>query len=1138
MQLQFSDIQGKDAGKTGFVLGLGPSLANHLHELMLITNEKEKYKIVSCNNIDRLTQLAFDYWVIAQPGNDNSAFGIRNAFNRFNGYPKTTLLYTDCLDLTDRATVDRLLNIDYIGYDQRHFKGMPCTWGSLPGGRHSCCEHIIPERLCIQEVLQQVTKSESHYSTGDTVGVHMLATAVIAGMNPIYITGIDLDYTNGYVNNDLPDTPERISMGMSSVNNSPEIVKSILSDFAKIRDMAKNIGVEIYCLDKGLKISEIFPYKEFPGKELFFDNANPIIGIRDSSPDEQFDIIHEPQNLIPGGTIDDGSVTVTSGAGAFTAINSTATVNNTPAMPQTEAEKSVTAENLKDIPAAYTGKFKPDDEYDWTLYPGEYAKQLEEIKANDGQEFFITDFEGSISASDINNNEQKIVFKNNLHNNWKEVYHQAFRLNVKSVFEVGVGGGYQIRNIKKILPDAEVYACDITQGQIEKARAFSELSDEQMENIKLLDFTTFFPVHRQYEFVFSHAVVMHQGTANAVAMLRNMARISSKYIMLVEGVANHENWYELVKAVLPDWNFELTAAYIDYGILLTRKIRKISPGPETAIQALHLQSNTVPMNIPGIESPNVANEQLKSDSLRPKKFNFEGEMLRPVEIACRINEYQKENNGAYFLHIVWADKSKNTETLFQETDPNDFIEPVGYRSPEGTITPVSRHIDKNWKEHFTPILQPFPSRNNESEPEILNTHISDASIPADEKNETEELSQTFDKEISDIKPKLQANAPEKEQSAKPVNEAASPLPGKNNTHIHKKGKKNKKGKKGQIVYEKKIQEQPEPEESTIATTPTEEVPPELNSIKAEEPVFVFTEIIGCAEVGKVALQSFHKHHDHKVHIYTTEQDIKDLGDIAGHHNNVFIVVPQQVVDLFSQGHAGTAYLFAEVFTGKVDPEINNVVHFDSDVYFKKECLSHMKILFNQGEDIIGTRRCYVNNPANIPVEPGTPDTVSTYFFGMRRSVVPQGYSFEQLTSMFLGHNIGLDHDVFDFADCIVFHALKGGAKIYFLPAGLFGGQNQEGSKATYNPSNLHIDAGDYLIHFGGAGSGCVFYNNPDGKNESYGKWAVIRYKLFCELFFEKVVSADAGETQFDKAGRWVSGNYDKQIYDQIKLNIN
>lgn len=1115
MQLQFSDIQGKDAGKTGFVLGLGPSLANHLHELMLITNEKEKYKIVSCNNIDRLTQLAFDYWVIAQPGNDNSAFGIRNAFNRFNGHPNTTLLYTDCLDLTDRATVDRLLNIDYIGYDQRHFKGTPCTWGALPGGRHSCCEHIIPERLCIQEVLQQVTKSDIHYSTGDTVGVHMLATAVIAGMNPIYITGIDLDYTNGYVNNELPDTTERTAMGMSSINNSPEIVKSILSDFTKIRDMAKNIGVEIYCLDKGLKISEIFPYKEFPTEKLFTIEGK--IGLTTTPPSERLEI-YEPQNLIPGGTVNDGSVTVTNGSGAFTAINSTATVNNIPAIPQTEAENLITAENLKDIPAAYTGKFKPDDEYDWTLYPGEYAKQLEEIKQNDGQEFFITEI---LPGINLDNNERTIKFKNNLHNNWKEVYHQAYRLNVKSVFEVGVGGGYQIKNIKKILPDAEVCACDITEGQIEKARSFSELSDEQMKNIKLLDFTTFFPVDRQYEFVFSHAVVMHQGTANAIAMLRNMARISSKYIMLVEGVANHENWYELVKAVLPDWDFELTAAYIDYGILLTRKTRKISPGTETAIHALHLQSNTVPMSIPGVQSPEVNNEQLKTGALRPKKFNFEGEMLRPVEIACRINEYQKENNGAYFLHIVWADKSKNAEILFEKADTDDFIEPVGYRSPEGTITPVARHIDKDFKEVFVPIGEPTP-------------------LIKEEKNiETEELSQTFDKEISDLKPKLQSTATEKQQPAKPVNEAANPLPGKNNTHIHKKGKKNKKGKKGQHVhYEKKPPEQPRSEESTIATTLTEETEPELNSMKAEEPVFVFTEIIGCAEVGKVALESFHRHHDHKVHVYTTEQDIKDLGEIAGHHNNVFIVVSRQVVDLFSQGHAGTAYLFAQVFTGQVDPEINNVVHFDSDVYFKKECLSHMKILFSQGEDIIGTRRCYVNNPANIPVKPGTPDTISTYFFGMRRSVIPQDYSFEQLSNMFLGHNTGLDHDVMDFADCIVFHALKGGAKIYFLPSGALGGQNQEGSKATYNPSNLHIDAGDYLVHFGGAGSGCVFYNNPDGKNESYGKWAVIRYKLFCMLFYGKVISADAGETKFDEAGRWVSGNYDKHIYDQIKLNIN
>jgi len=135
--------------------------------------------------------------------------------------------------------------------------------------------------------------------------------------------------------------------------------------------------------------------------------------------------------------------------------------------------------------------------------------------------------------------------------------------------------------------------------------------------------------------------------------------------------------------------------------------------------------------------------------------------------------------------------------------------------------------------------------------------------------------------------------------------------------------------------------------------------------------------------------------------------------------------------------------------------------------------------------------------------------------------------------MFLGHNIGLDHEVFDFGDCITFHALKKGAKIYFLDSNLVGGQDSNGLKANDHPANLHLDAGSHLVHFGGAGSGCVCYHDPAGKHVDYGKWAVMRYKLFSEVMGGKEVSADAGETKYDGNGRWVGGNYDKHILNLI-----
>jgi len=305
--------------------------------------------------------------------------------------------------------------------------------------------------------------------------------------------------------------------------------------------------------------------------------------------------------------------------------------------------------------------------------------------------------------------------------------------------------------------------------------------------------------------------------------------------------------------------------------------------------------------------------------------------------------------------------------------------------------------------------------------------------------------------------------------------------------------------------------------------------------KLGKSLMIFTEIIGCAEVGKIAIKSFHLHHNDQLHIFATKADIDELGDIATHKNNRFVDVTdnKQLLQLYAAGHRGTAWIFASVFSGAMYPEYDNIIHFDSDVYFKDECVSLITNAFEAGIDIAGSKRCYVNNPSHIPVQPGTPDAVSTYFYGMKRKAMPKQFSFDQLVDMYSGHPIGLHHEVFDFADCITFHALKMGAQIMYINSNLIGGQNDDGSKANFYATNLHMDCGAALIHFGGAGSGCAYYKSSAGKNEDYGKWAVIRYALFCYIFLRKEIIYGAPVTKFDAAGRWVSGCYNDEIIETI-----
>lgn len=262
MQLQFPEIFDFDKGKTGFVLGLGSSLRKNLDMLRKLHNDKYHYKIISCNNMDIMTDINFDYWMLAQPADISNPFCIQNSWERYNARKNTLFLYTDCLDLTPRKWVADHLTINYIGYDQRHWGGEHCTWGDLPQGQHICCERIIKERKCIQEYLMQYTKVNYHYGAADTVGVHMVALAVMLGLNPIYITGIDLDYTNGYVNNDIPTIATRLWMG-NSVMKDEKMVERILRDLESIRTAAENIGVKIYDLDGGGRIANVFEHKNF-----------------------------------------------------------------------------------------------------------------------------------------------------------------------------------------------------------------------------------------------------------------------------------------------------------------------------------------------------------------------------------------------------------------------------------------------------------------------------------------------------------------------------------------------------------------------------------------------------------------------------------------------------------------------------------------------------------------------------------------------------------------------------------------------------------------------------------------------------------------------------------------------------------
>jgi hypothetical protein len=164
-------------------------------------------------------------------------------YDRFRKLPNTTIVHSDSVDIKPRWWIEqKLKNLNYIGYDQRHFNNQKCN--NFPNG----CDNFIEGRLTIQEELQKFTNNVEKYSAGDTVAVHMLALSILLGCKKIYVSGVDLDYKKGYFGSYM--TP-------ISATEFDSTIPNILNDFRIINDSAKRIGVEIINTSLDSRLSEI-----------------------------------------------------------------------------------------------------------------------------------------------------------------------------------------------------------------------------------------------------------------------------------------------------------------------------------------------------------------------------------------------------------------------------------------------------------------------------------------------------------------------------------------------------------------------------------------------------------------------------------------------------------------------------------------------------------------------------------------------------------------------------------------------------------------------------------------------------------------------------------------------------------------
>jgi hypothetical protein len=265
--------------------------------------------------------------------------------------------------------------------------------------------------------------------------------------------------------------------------------------------------------------------------------------------------------------------------------------------------------------------------------------------------------------------------------------------------------------------------------------------------------------------------------------------------------------------------------------------------------------------------------------------------------------------------------------------------------------------------------------------------------------------------------------------------------------------------------------------------------------------FIFTESYGCGLILKKCLESFFRHHPNTVvHVFGTHKDFKDLGKFK----NVEYVELSDDLELkecFKHGHLGTAHIGARVIK-EFSKGFDYIIHFDSDVIFKKESLSLLYDKIDEGYDLIGPVRCYKNNMNGRTDLSELSDVSQTYFYAFNKTKISD-YSFSDLRNMIVGFHNPLNHPILDYFDPVSFDILKNGGKSYFLDVDLVGGLTIEGNrKNKYEELNNDMDSGENLMHFAGVGSGMKFhFQGAEQTNQSYVIWALKRFALYYKLFY-------------------------------------
>ena len=316
MKLSLEKIKNKHKDSPCVISLHGPSMEKHRDIIQNLQSE-EKIIRISTNEWWEYFKLKPDYLVVSNGElNIQDSFKKTGIFcpNTGREYPKLVegqsilsiddvpLFYNMTADLSDPDFVEQNMTVDYLPYDTKHFKRHTCltilnsfkehyeknrnlnfleygnnsqmwqfpdvkdpnvnpycaqvhspiasAWSRK--NRSTCCDRRLDKTL--QEYLQEMSGHEQHMGPGQTVGLFCIAFAIIMGCNPIFVSGLDLDYSLGYAEPDkdlLENKPGHHAPNIGNIGHWKYVFKDFLRDDMRIlNESAKLLDIEIVNLNK------------------------------------------------------------------------------------------------------------------------------------------------------------------------------------------------------------------------------------------------------------------------------------------------------------------------------------------------------------------------------------------------------------------------------------------------------------------------------------------------------------------------------------------------------------------------------------------------------------------------------------------------------------------------------------------------------------------------------------------------------------------------------------------------------------------------------------------------------------------------------------------------------------------------